>query len=99
MRHQLRFALHALAEAVHERGRDARVQLLAPAAQHTRVGGVVQQRVLELIPNRRAVELAQDVFVDQVPERRAQVLPSERLERLEQSAIELATEDRGDVEY
>ena len=51
----------------------------------------MQQRVLELAPNRGAVDLAQDVLRSERVERRAEIGSAERVERLEQPAIESQT--------
>src|SRR4029077_8807808 len=54
MSEQLRLALDEIGEMPFQRRRDARVQLLPSTAQQRRVGGVLHQRVLELVRSVRS---------------------------------------------
>ena len=98
-RHHLRFAFGDTREARAQGVGDESVQRLAPAAQKPGVGGLLQKRVGELEPRPGTGDGPQHALRGEQGERRVEVRDAERRQRLEQLALELATDHRRHVDH
>ncbi len=98
VRNDLGLPLSGVREAPHERVRDLAVERVSAPAQDPPVGRLLEERVRELPAPRQPDDRPQYVLGPELSERRLEI-PVARRDHTEQRPVELAAEDRGDVDH